>query len=101
MPWTKTGNIRGTPRRVERYTALTNASGVATFTFSPAFTSAPDLEVVTGWSADQMIAGGVTTQTLTGCTVLGKVSRGTLALSTGPFQTAGAGVSITIRAIGN
>lgn len=48
-----------------------------------------------------MIAGGVTAQTLTGCTVLGKVSRATLLLSLGPFQTAPAGVSITVRAIGN
>lgn len=48
-----------------------------------------------------MVAGGVTAQTLNGCTVLAKISRGTLALSAGPFQTAGTGVSVTIRAIGN
>lgn len=91
----------GTPKRVERYTANTNSSGVATFTFSPAFTSPPDIEVVTGWSGDQMIAGGVTAQTLTGATVLVKRSRGTLLLTSGPFETAPAGVSVTIRAIGN
>lgn len=48
-----------------------------------------------------MVSGGVTAQTLNDCAVLVKVSRGTLALSTGPFQTAGSGVSVTIRAIGN
>lgn len=95
------GGPAGTPKRVERYTATTNASGVATFTFSPSFTAPPDIEVITGWSGDQMVSGGVTAQTLNGCTVLVKVSRGTLALSTGPFQTAGSGVSVTIRAIGN
>lgn len=91
----------GTPKRVERYTATTNASGVATFTFSPAFTTAPDVQVIIGWNGDQMIAGGVTALSTTGATVLAKVSRGTLALSSGPFQTAGNNVSVTIRAIGN
>lgn len=101
MPWSKIGNLKGTPKRVERYTATTNASGVATFTFSPAFTSAPDIDVIESWSGDQMITGGVTAQSLTGCTVAAKVSRGTLALSSGPFQAAPAGLSITVRAIGS
>lgn len=101
MPWSKIGALKGAPKRVERYTVTTNASGVATFTFTPAFTAPPDIEVITGWSGDQMVSGGVTSQTLNGCTVLAKISRGTLALSTGPFQTAGSGVSVTIRAIGN
>ncbi|MEN3212239.1 hypothetical protein PUR23_19705 [Methylorubrum populi] len=48
-----------------------------------------------------MIAGGVTAQTLTGATVLVKRSRGTLLLTSGPFETAPAGVSVTIKAIGN
>lgn len=100
MPWTKTGNIKSAPKRIARFTGTTNASGVATLTFSPAFTVLDDVEVIIGWSGDQMIAGGVTAQSLTGCTVLVKVSRGTLALSSGPFQTAGSGVSVTVRAIG-
>lgn len=91
----------GAPKRVERYTATTNASGVATFTFSPAFTAAPDVQVIDGWAADQMIAGGVTAVSTTSCTVQAKISRGTLLLTSGPFQTAAAGVSVTIRAIGN
>lgn len=48
-----------------------------------------------------MVSGGVTARSATGTTVLTKVSRGTLLLTSGPFQTAGAGVSVTIRAIGN
>ncbi len=91
----------GAPKRVERYTATTNASGVATFTFSPAFTAAPDIQVISGWTGDQMIGGGVASQSVTGCTVNVKISRATLLLSSGPFQAAGAGVAVTIRAIGN
>lgn len=91
----------GAPKRVERYTATTNASGLATFTFSPAFTTPPDIEVIDGWAGDQMITGGVTAQSLTGAAVQVKRSRGTLLLTSGPFETAPAGVSVTIRAIGN
>jgi hypothetical protein len=90
----------GTPKRIERYTANTNASGIATFTF-PTFTAAPDIDVIQTWVADQQVGGGVTAQTLTGCTVLCKVSRGTLLLTSGPFQTAAAGVPVTIRVMGN
>lgn len=91
----------GTPKRVERYTATTNASGIATFTFSPAFAAAPDVDVIQGWVNDQEVGGAVQALTASGCTVLTKVSKGTLLLTAGPFQTAGAGVSVTIRAIGN
>ncbi|WP_245451161.1 hypothetical protein [Methylobacterium brachiatum] len=48
-----------------------------------------------------MVDGGVTSQSATGAKVLAKISRATLLLSSGPFQTAGAGVSVTIRAMGN
>lgn len=91
----------GTPKRIERYTAATNASGVATFTWSPAFTAAPDVQVIDGWSGDQMLTGGVATATLTGATVNVKRTRATLLLSAGPFETAPSGVSITVRAMGN
>lgn len=90
----------GTPKRVARFTGATDATGVATITFSPAFTTLDDVDVITGWSGDQMVAGGVTQQSVSGCKVAVKVSRGTLLLTAGPFQTAGAGVSITVRAIG-
>lgn len=91
----------GTPKRVERYTATTNTSGVATFTFSLAFAAAPDVDVVQGWIGDQEVGGAPSSITATGCTVLVKVSRATLLLSAGPYQTAGSGVSVTIRCIGN
>ncbi|NTF35573.1 hypothetical protein [Agrobacterium rubi] len=89
--------------RVERYTAVTNANGVATVTFSPAFEIAPDIGVIDGWVGEQMITGAAVagTTTKTGCQVQVMLSRPTLLLSTGPFQKAAAGVSVTVRAIGN
>lgn len=74
---------------------------MARFTYSPAFTTAPDVQVIAGWVGAQYAGGGTTAETLTGCTVQGMISRATLLLSAGPFQTAGAGVPITIRVIGN
>jgi hypothetical protein len=82
---------------------VTNASGIATIAFSPAFDAIPDIDVIDGWSGDQMVTGAVVAGTAakTGCQVQVMVSRGTLLLTSGPFQKAAAGVSITVRAIGN
>lgn len=93
----------GTPKRVERFTATTNASGIASFTFSPAFAAAPDVDVIEAWNGDQMITGAIVpgSVTTTACQAQVMVSRGTLLLTTGPFQKAAAGVSVTVRAIGN
>ena len=88
------------PLRVERYTAATNTNGIATITFPTPFAVAPDVQAITSWTGEQMIAGGVTAVSTTGCTVQAMVSRGTLLLTSGPFQKAGAGVNITVRAIG-
>ncbi len=93
----------GTPKRVERFTASTNGSGVATITFSPAFSATPDIDVIEAWSGDQMITGAVVAGSASpnGCQVQVMLSRATLLLSTGPFQKAGSGISVTVRAIGN
>lgn len=88
------------PKRVERFTEVTNASGIATFVFKTPFASAPDVDVIDAWSGEQIVTGGVLTVTTTGCTVQGMISRGTLLLTAGPFTKAGANVSITVRAIG-
>jgi hypothetical protein len=84
---------------VERYTATSNASGVATYTW-PACAATPDVDVILGWAGTQMISGGVTAQTLTGATVAVMRSRGTLALSSGPFEAA-PNTALTIRVICN
>ncbi|GAA0236026.1 hypothetical protein LNAOJCKE_0944 [Methylorubrum aminovorans] len=89
----------GTPRRVERYTATSNASGIATYSWT-ACATAPDVDIIHGWNGDQMTGGGVTAQTNSGATVLVKRSRGTLLLTTGPFETA-PNTALTIRVICN
>lgn len=76
----------GPPKRVERYTATTNASGIANISFAQAFTTIPDVQVITGWVGEQMISGAVTSVTTAGCSVQVMVSRGTLLLTTGPFR---------------
>lgn len=89
----------GTPRRVERYTATSNTSGIATYSW-PACTTAPDVDIIHGWVGDQMTGGGVTAQTNSSATVLVKRSRGTLLLTSGPFETAPS-TALTIRVICN
>lgn len=92
----------GAGLRIEEFSGTTNASGIAAITFSPAYTNVPKIKIVEGWINDQMISGAVVagSATKTGCNVLVKVSRATLLLSAGPFQTAGANVSITVQAAG-
>lgn len=100
----------GAPKRVERFTGTTNASGIATITFADSsgklvpFSSVPDIDVIEDWitpTNPQMLTGKVLTSSVSGCTVQVMVSRGTLLLTSGPFQAAGSGQSITVRAIGN
>lgn len=93
----------GVPKRVERFSAATNASGIATIAFDPVFAAVPDIQVIDGWIGDQQVTGGVVagTATKSGCQIQVMVSRGTLILTTGPYQKAAAGVSVTVRAIGN
>lgn len=95
----------GVPKRVERYTANANAQGVATYSW-PACTSPADVDVIPSWIGDTIIIGGVTSQTLSGATVSAKRSRGTLALSSGPFETATPNLAqpaipVTVRVICN
>lgn len=92
------------PKRIERFTGTTNSTGIATVSFDPAFNAIPDLDVIEDWTAnDQMVTGKVITGTATktGCQVQVMLSRGTLVLTSGPFQKAGSGVSITVKATGN
>lgn len=87
--------------RIARFTGTTVSTGVATITFSPAFDTVPDIDVIDGWSGDQMVTGAVVagSATKSGCQVQVMLSRGTLLLTSGPFQKAGPGVSVTVRAI--
>jgi hypothetical protein len=87
---------------VAEYSAVTNAAGIATFTFTPAYTRIDAITIKTGWIGEQYAGGGEITsaRTLTGTQVQGMVSRGTLLLTTGPFQKAGSGITITIVVFG-
>lgn len=90
--------------RIQRFTGTTNANGIATFTFSPAFNNVPDVDVIEDWtSGGQMITGKVVpgTITKTGCQAQIMLSVGTLLLNASPFNKAGAGVVATVKASGN
>lgn len=94
----------GTPKRVERYTKATDANGLVTITFSTPFTTVPDGDIVEDWinpTNPQQVTGKVTSISTTGCTAQIMISRGSLLLSAGPFQTAPAGTLATVRVIGN
>ncbi|WP_232629211.1 hypothetical protein [Methylobacterium sp. Leaf118] len=92
----------GAPKRVERYIATSSTSltnPVAIFTWA-ACTTTPDVDVIPTWAGDQMVIGGVVSQTLSGATVAAKRSRGALLLSAGPFEAA-PNTAIQIRVICN
>lgn len=82
------------------FAGTTNASGVATITFT-GLTTINEVDPIIAWAAGpQMITGTVTASSPTGCTVQVMRSRATLLLSTGPFEAAPAGVSISVRVVG-
>lgn len=92
----------GAPKRVERYTATANASGVATFSWM-ACPATPDVDVIVGWATigglTQMVTGAITTQTLSSATAAVRVSQGTVAVAASPFAQAPQGTSLTVRVI--
>lgn len=92
----------GSPKRVETYTGITNASGIVTITFNTPFATPPTILSAVTWGANNtMITGQATAVTTTGATIQGMRSRGTLLLSAGPFEVPPAGVTVTVVAIGN
>lgn len=97
----QTGDTLTTALRVESYTSgAGNASGVASVTFSPPFTSIPTIIPLTGIVGSTVTVGQVISVSKTGCTLQLITSRGTLVLSSGPFQ-AGQGSTLPIVAIGS
>lgn len=92
----------GAPKRIERFSGtVAGAAGLATIPFSPAFAAPPLVRVVEGWLGDQLISGSATAVTAAGATVAVKRSRGTLLLTSGPFEPAPAGTAVTVEAIGS
>lgn len=85
--------------RVEEYVAEANASGVATVTFDEPFQGAPYIIPIDVWDGNQVTKCGVTSVNASGASLIAKRSRGTLELSSGPFETA-PNAQVKIIAIG-
>ncbi|ORE91013.1 hypothetical protein [Aurantimonas sp. 22II-16-19i] len=97
-----TAGTAGRPKRVEHHTGTVSGSqGVAIVTFAPPFAVPPLCTVIDGWEGTQQITGAVTATTTTSATGSVRRSRGTLALSAGPFETAPAGTTVKVQAIGD
>ncbi|KMO18536.1 hypothetical protein [Methylobacterium indicum] len=63
------------------------------------------MDVIPGWitigGVQQMVTGGVASQTASGATVTVKISQGTIALSGTPFRQADSGTASIVRVICN
>ena len=95
------GDTIATGLRIETYTSSAgNASGVASVTFSPAFTTVPTVIPLCRATGATVTVGEVTAITKTGCTLALATSRGTLLLSSGPFQV-GQGSTISVVVFGS
>lgn len=81
--------------------AVVNSGTAVAVTFVKPFVTAPVLLAVPSWILDQKVEPTATEITKTGAKVLVKRSRGTLALSAGPFENAGAGTPFTMLALGH
>lgn len=69
--------------------------------FTKAFTAAPVVQPSPIWNGTQMVIGQASEVTMTGCNVTVMQSRGTLLLTSGPFEVAAAGVTFRMFVIGN
>lgn len=94
----------GATERVVELSAVTGTGGIATFTFSPAFTTINAILVKDSWDTVVMqlttgveIAG---TRSVFGVKIQGIQSRATLLLSAGPFEVLPAGKTVRIVVFG-
>ncbi len=81
-------------------TVVTAGTPVA-LTFTKTYTAAPTVIPIPQWNGAQMVTGGASSITTTGCNFLAMQSRATLLLSAGPFENASAGVTFRVLVIGN
>ena len=87
---------------VEVITGTVVTAGTAvSLTFTKTYSSPPAVIPIPQWSGTQMITGGASNITKTGCSFLTMQSRGTLLLTTGPFENAAAGQQFRVLVIGN
>jgi hypothetical protein len=84
----------------EIVTVTLGAGGTANAAFTKTYTEAPLVLPMTRFVGDQMFAAVVGTPTLTGVSVSGKRSRGTLLLTSGPFEAAASGDVVQFAVLG-
>lgn len=81
-------------------TVVTPGTPVA-LTFTKTYSAPPVVIPIPQWNGTQMITGGAGSITRTGCSFTAMQSRGTLLLTSGPFENAAAGVTFRVLVIGN
>lgn len=81
-------------------TVVTAGTAVA-LTFTKTYSVPPTVIPIPQWNGAQMVTGGASGVTTTGCNFLAMQSRATLLLSAGPFENAAAGVVFKALVIGN
>lgn len=92
----------GTNSVVETLTGSVVTAGTAVaLTFTKTYSTPPVVIPVPQWNGTQMITGGASNITRTGCNFTAMQSRGTLLLTSGPFENASAGVTFRVLVIGN
>lgn len=69
--------------------------------FTKSFAAPPIVQPSPIWNGTQMVIGQASEVTITGCNVTVMQSRGTLLLTSGPFEVAAAGVTFRMFVIGN
>ncbi len=84
----------------EVITVTLGAGGTANATFTKTYTEPPLVLPMTRFVGDQMFAAVAGAPSLTGVTVTGKRSRGTLLLTSGPFEAAASGDVVQLAVLG-
>lgn len=92
----------GTNSVVEVITGTVTTAGTAVpLTFTKTYSAPPAVIPIPQWSGQQMVTGGASSITKTGCNFTAMQSRASLLLSSGPFENAAAGVTFRVLVIGN
>lgn len=87
------------PAAAKVHEITAGANGAATFTFPTPYTTVPKVLPIESWVGEQMYVAGVVSVTATNVSVVAKRSRGTLLLTTGPFETAPSGSKVQIAVL--
>jgi len=96
------GLPRGTSLNAEQLSGSVATAGTAvSLTFAKTYSAPPIVIPIPQWNGTQMITGAAVTVSTTGCTFLAMQSRGTLLLTTGPFENAAAGAAFKVLVIGS